>query len=210
MSRLTAAPEDGQQLSTITHSDHGAHSSIQPDLVGDEVRWEDASCDLDFPPVPYPSCKVFSGAGEPMLQRLAQRHYERLVDSCIGHLFPLAQERRAAGVSRTADFFIEATGGPARFTTSHGHTNLRTRHFPFTIDEAARDVWLAQMLLTFDDVGFPDEFRLEFWNWIEALSIRMINRRTMSAKARRYPLAEASITLSPYMTTGRRPFMCPR
>ncbi len=41
MGRFNALSEDGQELSTITHSDHGAHSSIQPNLVGDEVRWED-------------------------------------------------------------------------------------------------------------------------------------------------------------------------
>lgn len=178
--------------------------------VGDEVRWEEQSIELAFPPVPLPSRRVFATAGETMLRALVKRHYERLRDSSIGHLFPLNQEQFSAGLARTADFIVEATGGPPRFTPLHGHVCMRTRHFPFTIDEAARDVWLAQMLLAIDDVGFPPEIRLEFWNWVEALSIRMINRRTMDAAPRRYPYAEAPITLSPYMTTRRRPIMCPR
>lgn len=31
---------------------------------------------------------------------------------------------------------------------------------------------------TLKELGFPREHLEEFWNWIEPLSIRMINRRT--------------------------------
>jgi hemoglobin len=178
--------------------------------VGDVVHWKEASVDLDFPPVPYPSRRVFSVAGEPMLRALVRRHHERLGDSRIGRLFPQDPGGFAAAVEKAADFIVEASGGPARYTPVNGSTCMRTRHFPFTIDESAREIWLAQLLLAFDDVGFPNALRLEVWNWLEAMSIRMINRRTMRAQPRRHPLAEAPVTLSDFMVTSRLPAVCPR
>jgi hypothetical protein len=60
------------------------------------------------------------------------------------------------------------------------------------------------MLGAFEDVGFPDEARLEYWNWVEALSIRAISRRTMIGQPRRYPLAEAPTALRPFMGASRK------
>jgi len=174
------------------------------------VRWKDAASDLEFPPVPFPSRRVFAVAGESRLRALVKRHHERLRDTSVGHLFPRDPSRFVLGIEKSADFIVEATGGPTRYTASNGPSCMRTQHFAFTIDETARDIWLAQMLLTLDDVGLPEEIRLEFWNWVEAMSIRMINRRTMRAQPNRYPLEEAQKALLPFMTTGRRPVMCPR
>jgi hemoglobin len=67
---------------------------------------------------------------------------------------------------------------------------MRRRHYPFTIDEAAREVWLRELWLAFDDVGFPAQLRREYWEWVEAFSIRMINRRTRRAQPRRFPFAD--------------------
>jgi hemoglobin len=72
---------------------------------------------------------------------------------------------------------------------------MRKRHYPFTIDEAARDIWLRQLWWAFDDVGFPSQIREEYWNWVEAFSIRMINRRTQRAQPQRYPFREVPTTL---------------
>jgi len=178
--------------------------------AGKQVRWKEAASDLEFPPVPFPSSRVFAVAGEPRLRALVMRHHERLRDSSVGHLFPPDPIRFAAGVERSADFIVEATGGPTRYTSLNGPSCMRTQHFPFTIDEQARDVWLAQMLLALDDVGFPDEIRLEFWNWVEAMSIRMVNRRTMRPQPNRYPWLEAPIKLFPFMTASRQSVACPR
>jgi hemoglobin len=44
----------------------------------------------------------------------------------------------------------------------------RKRHYPFAIDEEARDILLRLLCLAFGDVGFPAEVRQEYWNWAEA------------------------------------------
>ena len=44
--------------------------------------------------------------------------------------------------------------------------------------------------MAFDDVGIPVEVRQEYWDWAEAFSIRMINRRTERAPLRRYPFPD--------------------
>lgn len=212
MCRSPAISANSQPAASSATSQDGDACSCShpPESLGDKVRWKDASIDLAFPPVPIPSRRVFAATGESMLRALVKSHHERLLDSSIGHMFPVNKDRFAAVMEKTADFIIKATDGSARMGSAHEHSCLRTQHFPFSIDEAARDIWLAQLLLAFDDVRFPEEARLEFWNWVEALSIRMINRRTMHEQPRRYPLAKATITLFPYMTTKRRPVMCPR
>ncbi len=75
---------------------------------------------------------------------------------------------------------------------------------------AARETWPAQLLLIYEDVDFPNEIRLEHWNWIEALFIRMINRRTTRNQPRRYPLAQAAEMLADHRVARRRPVMCPQ
>lgn len=122
-----------------------------------------------------------------MLRALVQRHHRRLKDSSAGALFPADAERFLAGVERSADYVVEACGGPAYFTTSQGKPCMRRRHFPFTIDEKAREIWLGELWLAFDDVNFPEDVRREYWEWVEPFSIRMINRRTQRDQPRRFP-----------------------
>ena len=185
------------------HAESSCSDATSPMAVGDEVRWRPASTSHEYPPVPFPSRRVFSVAGEPILRALVKRHHQRLMNTSVANLFPSNPVRFAAGVEKTADFIVEATGGPPLFTSAHGHTCMRSRHFRFTIDEQAREIWLAQLLLAFDDVGFPQDVREEYWDWVESLSIRVINRRTMRADPRRYPLAEAPLALSHFMAMLR-------
>lgn len=141
--------------------------------------------------------------GEALLRALIRRQHERLRNSSIGNLFPADPERFAAIVERIATFVIDTIGAAPTIAQSAGLTWFRARHLPITIDETARNVWLAAMLGAFDDVGFPDEGRLELWNWVEALSIRAINRRTLIGQPRRYSLAEAPTALRPFSSAGR-------
>jgi len=171
--------------------------------VGDEISWKPASNGIEYPAVPFRSKRIFAVAGEEMLRALVKRHHERLLNTPVGILFPADPARINAGVEKSSDFIVEATGGPARFTAIFGHICMRTRHFPFTIDEKAREIWLAQLLLAFDDVEFPETVKQEYWDWVESLSIRIINRRTMRASPRRYPLPEAPLALSHFMTMRR-------
>ena len=122
-----------------------------------------------------------------------------------------------AGIPRYFQFDIPTNPPAAPSQVSLWLTGARStltvvlsQHLPFAIDEAARAVWLAQLLSAMDDVGFPDELRLEFWNWLEAMSIHLINAPALRAQPVRYPLAEAPIALFPFMAIRRRSVMCPR
>lgn len=165
------------------------HSLQEALQVGETVRWVASGHDAEYPPVPFPSLRVIRSAGEGRLRALVWRHHTLLRASPVGHLFPADDEKFARGTDKTADFIVEACGGPAHFTPQFGHTCMRTRHFPFTIDEAARETWLDLLWQALDDVLFPDEVREEYWNWLEAMSIRMINRRTTKAAPARRPYA---------------------
>jgi hemoglobin len=158
--------------------------------VGDEIRWAGAIPELGAPRVPFPSRRIFEVAGEQTLRALVLRHHQRLSESALRGLFPADEGDFIAGVTRAADYVVETCGGPNYFTSRYGKACMRKRHYPFAIDEAAREIWLHHLSLAFDDVGVPTEVRQEYWNWAEAFSIRMINRRTERVAPRRYAFAD--------------------
>jgi hemoglobin len=155
--------------------------------AGEEVRVVEPKIDFVFPEVPFPSKKIFAAMGAERITQMVRHHHTLLRKSAIGGMFPSDDAAFEAATLKTADFFIEATGGPKAFTEQYGHPALRERHFRFLIDEKARDIWLMMYKKTLKEVAFPREHLGEFWNWIEPLSIRMINRRTGFEAPRRYP-----------------------
>jgi hemoglobin len=160
--------------------------------------------DLVFPLPPLPAPSLYAAVGEEGLRGLVRHHHELLRRSSIGDLFPRDPKRFAAVVERIATFIVETARGSQEFAQAHGLTWFRTRHLPLTIDETARNVWLGALLAAFDDVGFPGTAREAFWNWVEALSVRAITRRTMVGQPRRYPLVEAHEALRPFVESARR------
>jgi hemoglobin len=162
---------------------HGACATTSAN-VG---RVVDASHDLDFPEVPFPSRGFLDAVGEAALRRLVRRHHDLLRASEIGHMLSSDDAQYEAAVEKIADFVVESCGGPATYTQKHGKGCMRTRHFPFTIDEAGRDIWLECLWRALETSNFPVEASEEYWRWMEPFSIRMINRRTMRGQPRRYP-----------------------
>ena len=155
--------------------------------AGDEVRMAEAKVDFVFPEVPFPSKRIFAAMGAERITEMVRRHHTLLRKSVIGEMFPADDAAFEAATLKTAEFFIEVTGGPKLFTEQYGHPALRERHFRFTIDEKGREIWLMMYKKTLKEIDFPKEHLAEFWNWIEPLSIRMINRRTGFEAPKRYP-----------------------
>jgi hemoglobin len=160
--------------------------------------------DLLFPPSPPPAATLLGQAGESALRGLVRHHHVLLRRSSIGDLFPRDQKRFDAVVEHIAEFVINSVNGHPEGQDSRGLIWFRSRHLPLTIDETARNVWLGALLASFDDVDFPEPAREVFWNWVEALSIRAITRRTMVGQPRRYPLADAAEALRPFVESARR------
>ncbi len=154
--------------------------------------------DLIFPDVPTPDQRIVAEAGEDRLRRLVRRHHERLAVSPVSALIDQTPEVFDNTVERIADFVIERCGGKAAYTQEHGHVCMRVRHFPFSIDEQGRDVWLGELLHALIEVEFPPSLQASYWAWVEPMSLRMINRRTRKAQPVRYPFAK----VEPFLTSA--------
>ncbi len=174
-------PQNVQNISTFA-------SCGQSKFVGagEEPRTADAKMDFVYPPVVFPSNKILKAIGEQKIRAMVLYHHSLLRKSSVGDMFPQDEKEFLEGTEKTAEFFIEALGGGDVFSSKHGHPALRGRHFRFTIDEKGREIWLMMYKKTLKDIEFPKECIEEFWNWIEPLSIRMINRRTTTLPPERY------------------------
>jgi hemoglobin len=160
---------------------------------GEAGRTVDASTELILPAVTFPTQRVLKIAGEENLRQLTRRHHALLQSSPIAGLFTKDPWAFAKLAERVADFVVEACGGATAYSEQQGDTCMRTRHFAFTIDESAREIWLAALFQAMADVDFPIEVRDEYWTWLEAFSIRMVNRRTMKAQPVRIPFVMAQL-----------------
>ncbi|WP_304546100.1 hypothetical protein [Sulfurimonas microaerophilic] len=117
---------------------------------------------------------------------MVEHHHHLLLKTNLKTLFPQHPEALKLVIDRSVDFFVEALGGGAVFTSQHGDPHLRQRHFKIPINENDREIWLAMYKKTLKELKFPKEHLEEFWSWIEPLSIRMINRRTNTNAIKRH------------------------
>lgn len=175
-----------QRINTFTQVDQIFQNRKKSFLGGDEVRHAEAMIDIIFPSVAFPSNKIFHAMGEEKIREMVWHHHELLLKTKVGKLFPANDEAFKMVVDKSADFFIEALGGGDVFTSLHGEPKLRMRHFKIPIDESDREIWLVMYKKTLKEIDFPKEHLEEFWNWIEPLSIRMINRRTNMQDIKRH------------------------
>lgn len=180
---------DGKRV-TETSASHSCACGGHEAKVG---RMVEAQTELILPTVPFPTRRMIDGAGEAKLRQLVECHHQRLAEGPIGAMFPSDPAIFSMLVKKVADFVVESCGGPASYSTEHGNTCMRTRHFPFTIDESARETWLAALYRAMEDVDFPVGLREEYWHWMEPFSVRMINRRTMKAQPAKIPYAMAHL-----------------
>jgi hemoglobin len=180
---------DGKRVTEASGS-HSCGCGGHATSVGKTV---DAATELILPAVTFPSPRVLEVAGEAKLREAVIRHHELLAAGPIAAMFPADPAAFASLLAKVADFFVETCGGPANYSPAHGNTCMRTRHFPFTIDEMSREVWLAALFQAMEEVDFPHEVREEYWTWLEAFSVRMINRRTMKAQPVRIPYTVAQL-----------------
>jgi hemoglobin len=151
-----------------------------------------ASHDLEYPEVHFPTHELFAAIGEEKLRALVWRHHSRLRQNAeIGHLFAADDATFAARIKIIAAFFVEACGGPAAYSAMEGDDIcIRTRHFPFEIDERGREIWLENLCLVLEESELSEKLRDMYWTWLEAMSIRMINRRRTKAQPVRFSYAE--------------------
>lgn len=171
----------------------GGHGASATPEVGRRVP---ANHDMEMPEVPFPSPRILAVAGADGLRRLVRHHHGLLRQSPIGHLFVADDGEFATLVERIADYVVETCGGPTLFTPAHGNICMRTRHFPFSITERGREIWLEKLFQAMEESDFPAELREEYWAWMEPFTVRMINRRTSKAQPVHLPYALARARFS--------------
>ncbi|MBU0632208.1 globin [bacterium] len=154
------------------------------------VRTAEAKIDFVFPEVVFPTNKLYRLWGEKNIRDMVFYHHRLLRKSSIGSFFSSDDAVFEFATKKTGDFFVEALGGGKVYSSQYGHPALRMRHFHMTIDEKAREIWLMMYKKTIKELSMPAECIEEFWNWIEALSIRMINRRTTVLDIQRFPFTD--------------------
>jgi hemoglobin len=118
---------------------------------------------------------VFEAAGGvAAFERLVGRFYAAVAnDPLLRPMYPddLDESRR-----RLTFFLIQYFGGPQTYSTERGHPRLRMRHFPFAVDLAARDAWMAHMNAALDAAEIPELPREEIRSYLEGAATFLINR----------------------------------
>ncbi len=111
---------------------------------------------------------------EVVFRQLVDLFYAKVeADSVLRSIFPADME---AGKHAQFLFLMQFFGGPQTYGEERGHPRLRMRHFPFSIDQQARDSWLKHMLEALDEVGIAEPMRGEMRVYFERASTHMINK----------------------------------
>lgn len=91
-----------------------------------------------------PEEEIYARIGEDGFARLVAAFYRRVEgDDVLGPMYP--RHDMAGAEQRLRDFLVGRFGGPQRYIAQRGHPRLRARHFPFPVDQRARDRWVALM-----------------------------------------------------------------
>jgi hemoglobin len=119
--------------------------------------------------------QIFEAIGEEGFARLASAFYRQVpADEILGPMYP-AHDLTGAEV-RLRDFLVGRFGGPSRYIEQRGHPRLRMRHFPFPINQAARDRWMQLMTSALDESALPPEADTLLREFFGAMSTFLINR----------------------------------
>lgn len=111
--------------------------------------------------------------GRAFFDALVDRFYDHVErDRRLRAMYP---EDLAPGKRALAMFLAQYWGGPPDYSREKGHPRLRMRHMPFSIDEGARDAWLAAMLAAVEDCDADDSVRAALRDYFTTAATHMIN-----------------------------------
>lgn len=118
---------------------------------------------------------LYSMIGEEGFARLVTAFYRQVPDDDIlGRMYPSDDLQGAE--DRLRDFLIGRFGGPQRYIERRGHPRLRMRHAPFSIDQVARDRWMALMDKAFVEAALPADAEQFLRGFLAQTATFMINQ----------------------------------
>jgi hemoglobin len=124
---------------------------------------------------PVQDLEIYAAIGEDGFRRLIAAFYRQVPgDEILGPMYPPAD--LAGAEERLRDFLVGRFGGPPRYIEQRGHPRLRARHFPFAIDRAARERWLALMSNALDETKLPPEVDAYLREFFAGVSEMLVNR----------------------------------
>jgi len=132
------------------------------------------------PPVTKPIREFLIEVGEKGIRDLISKHYDKIRESEISHLFPMNDDDFEDAKKHSSDFFIQICGGPTYFNENRGAPRMVGRHAPFRIDARAREVWLElykPLLIELKEGGVTETSVQSFWDYLNIFSIWMINTK---------------------------------
>jgi hemoglobin len=120
---------------------------------------------------------LYARIGEDGFARLVRAFYAQVpADDILGPMYP--KDYLAGAEIRLRDFLIGRFGGPPRYIESRGHPRLRMRHLPFSIDQSARDRWVALMDRALVAAALPPEVTAQLREFLHETATFMVNRRS--------------------------------
>lgn len=118
---------------------------------------------------------VFSVVGEEGLRRLVSAFYRQVpTDEILGPMYP--PHDLAGAERRLGDFLIYRFGGPPTYLQERGNPQLRMRHHPFSINQAARDRWVKLMDAALDETALPPDATATIRTFLQDVATFLINQ----------------------------------
>lgn len=114
--------------------------------------------------------------GEEPVAAIVEAFYDAVDQDPV--LRPMYPDCLAAPKRHLFLFLVQFFGGPRTYLQERGHPRLRMRHFPFAIDQEARDHWLEHMLSAVDQAGISEPARSQMREYFDRSSTFLINRHS--------------------------------
>ena len=114
-------------------------------------------------------------------EHIGKARLEALVNSFYAQVqnHPLLKTIFPDDLTETArkqiQFLTQFLGGPALYTSEHGHPMLRARHLPFEITPERAQAWLSCMSKAMDENNIQGEFREYFIQRLTLTAHHMVN-----------------------------------
>jgi hemoglobin len=113
--------------------------------------------------------------GEDTFRRLVHSFYRKVAsDPVLRPVYPSKELGFAEENLRL--FLMQYWGGPRTYDERRGHPRLRMRHARFTIGEAERDAWLANMRAALDELELDPAHDAQLWGYLAMAAHSLVNR----------------------------------
>lgn len=117
--------------------------------------------------------------GEASLRRLVETFYDIVENEPAGQrLHRLHKLGHGVAHSREEqlNFLSGFLGGPSLYAQKYGHTNVREMHAHVEIDSAAKDDWLACMIIALDRCDIAPDVQRKLMNHFASVATTLVNR----------------------------------